>query len=50
MNHNRARKTTSDRTGVLFAAWFLFCAALGIAWCAFCVWAIYSVVTWITAQ
>lgn len=30
--------------GKAFGAWFVFCAVLGLAWMAFLVWAIYSLV------
>jgi len=34
----------------LFTAWFAFCAVLSVAWLAFLVWAIYSIVQWVTSQ
>lgn len=33
-----------------FKAWFAFCALLAVSFAAFIVWAIYSLVMWITAQ
>lgn len=34
----------------VFGVWFGVCALLGLGWLGFCVWAIYSIVTWVTAQ
>lgn len=33
-----------------FKLWFALCATLGLAFAAFVVWAIYSLVVWVTAQ
>jgi hypothetical protein len=37
----------SDR---MFGLWFAFCVLLSVAWLGFIVWAIYSLVSWVTAK
>lgn len=35
---------------VWFAFWFGLCALLGLAWCAFCGWAVFVVVSWLVTK
>lgn len=46
---NRSRQVDMS-TPWWFKAWFVFCALFGLSFAAFMVWAIYSVVVWITNQ
>lgn len=45
-----SRGGAGGAVGCLAVLWGAFCALLGIGWLAFLVWAIYELVTWLTAK